>query len=87
MKVPFGKVMLLALDGKIFRQESRNGVFMWDSVLLCAMKRKSLVPMKDIFLDELSKPKVEDNPTTYCNLKITIYLASLMAMESINNKY
>ena len=84
MKVPFGKVMLLALDGKIFRQESRNGVFMWDSVLLCAMKRKSLVPMKDIFLDELSKPKVED--TTYCKLKIIIYLASLMAIESINNK-
>ena len=60
---------------------------MWDSVLLCAMKRKSLAPMKDIFLDELSKPKVEDNPTTYRKLKITIYLASLMAMESINNKY
>ena len=35
--------------------ESRNGVFMWDSVILCAMKRKSLEPTTDTIFDELYK--------------------------------
>ena len=44
---------MVRFSGK--RLESRNGVFMWDSVILCAMKRKSLEPTTDTIFDELYK--------------------------------